>query len=109
AYPDTRSQEYCPVERQAAASDAAVKATARTKVLYGNHVATTFFSSSSGGRTSSISASWGGTDLPYLVPVRDRYDGAGGANPNHTWSPKLYTTTGLAAALGLGHAVGSLD
>ena len=54
-------------------------------------VAITFFSSSSGGRTSSISASWGGTDQPYLVPVNDRYDGAGGLNPNHTWAPKRYT------------------
>ena len=23
---------------------------------------------------------------PYLVPVTDRYDGAGGLNPNHTWT-----------------------
>jgi stage II sporulation protein D len=109
AYPDTRSQVYCPIERQAAASDGAVAATKRQVVMYQGSVATTFFSSSSGGRTSSISASWGGTDLPYLVPVRDRYDAAGGANPNHTWAPRLYTTAGLGAQLGLGHAVRSLD
>jgi SpoIID/LytB domain protein len=109
AYPDTRSQEYCPIERQAAASDAAVAATQRQVVMYSGQVATTFFSSSSGGRTSSIAASWGGTNLPYLVPVVDRYDAAGGANPNHTWAPRLYTQAGLAAALGLPGVVRTLD
>jgi len=109
AYPDTRSQEYCPIEHQTAGSDAAVTATARQIVLYHGNVATTFFSSSSGGRTSSISASWGGTDQPYLVPVRDRYDGAGGLNPNHTWAPRLYTPSALTSALGMGHMVRSLD
>ena len=109
AYPDTRSQEYCPIERQAAASDAAVLATRRQVVMYGGQVATTFFSSSSGGRTSSIAASWGGTDQPYLVPVSDPYDGAGGLNPNHTWAPRLYTQSGLAAALGLPGRVRTLD
>jgi stage II sporulation protein D len=109
AYPDTRSQMYCPIERQAAASDAAVVATKRQIVKYGGHVATTYFSSSSGGRTSSLSASWGSSDQPYLVPVRDHYDGAGGLNPNHTWSPKLYTPSNLAAQLGVSGSVSSLD
>src|SRR5689334_15645777 len=35
AYPDTRSQMYCPIEQQAAASDAAVAATKRQVVKYG--------------------------------------------------------------------------
>lgn len=109
AYPDTRSQMYCPIERQAAASDAAVAATKREVVKYAGHVATTYFSSSSGGRTSSLSASWGSTDQPYLVPVQDRYDGAGGLNPNHTWSRRLYTPSGLARGLGLSGGVSSLD
>ncbi len=109
AYPDTRSQEYCPIERQAAASDAAVAATQRQVVMYNGSVATTFFSSSSGGRTSSINASWGGTNLGYLVPVGDPYDGANGMNPNHTWAPRLYTQAGLAAALGLPGVVRTLD
>jgi stage II sporulation protein D len=109
AYPDTRSQMYCPIERQAAASDAAVTATQRQVVMYGGNVATTYFSSSSGGRTSSIAASWGGANQPYLMPVSDPYDGAGGLNPNHTWAPRLYTQTGLAAALGLPGLVTTLD
>src|SRR4051794_30768705 len=109
AYPDTRSQMYCPIERQAAASDAAVAATKRQVVKYGGSVATTFFSSSSGGWTSSLSASWGSPDRPYLVPVRDRYDGAGGMNPNHTWSPVAYGSSGLASALGVSGSVSSVD
>jgi stage II sporulation protein D len=109
AYPDTRSQMYCPIERQAAASNAAVTATKRQVVKYGGSVATTFFSSSSGGWTSSLSASWGSPDRPYLVPVRDRYDGAGGANPNHTWTPVAYSSSGLASALGVSGSVSSVD
>jgi stage II sporulation protein D len=108
AFADTRSQMYCPVERQVAASNAAVAATKHQVVKYGGQVATTFFSSSSGGRTSSISASWGGTNQPYLVPVRDRYDGAGGLNPNHTWTPRVFSPSGLGSALGVG-SVSSLD
>jgi SpoIID/LytB domain protein len=109
AYPDTRSQMYCPVEQQAAASDAAVAATKREVVKYGGSIATTFFSSSSGGRTSSLSASWGSPDQPYLMPVRDRYDGAHGLNPNHTWAPVRYSPASLADALGVSGSVGSVD
>jgi SpoIID/LytB domain protein len=100
---------YCPVERQVAASNAAVAATKHQVVKYGGQVATTFFSSSSGGRTSSLSASWGSTDQPYLVPVRDRYDSAGGLNPNHTWTPRVFSRSGLGKALGIGGSVSSLD
>jgi stage II sporulation protein D len=109
AYPDTRSQMYCPIEQQAAASDAAVAATAREVVMYAGHVATTYFSSSSGGRTSSLQASWGSPNQPYLMPVSDPYDAAGGLNPNHTWAPRLFTQTSLAAALGLPGTVRTLD
>ncbi len=109
AFADTRSQMYCPVERQATASDAAVAATKHQVVKYGGQVATTFFSSSSGGRTSSIAASWGGTNQPYLVPVRDRYDGANGLNPNHTWAPRVFSPSGLGSALGVGGGVSSVD
>ncbi|MDX6548870.1 MAG: hypothetical protein QOG33_2420 [Gaiellales bacterium] len=109
AYPDTRSQMYCPIERQAAASDLAVAATKRQVVMYAGHVATTYFSSSSGGRTSSLAASWGSPNQPYLMPVNDPYDAAGGSNPNHTWAPRLFSQTSLAAALGLPGIVRTLD
>src|SRR6476659_730651 len=109
SYAAARSQMYCPVERQVAASNAAVDATKHQVVKYGGQVATTFFSSSSGGRTSSLAASWGSTNQPYLVPVRDRYDGAGGLNPNHTWAPRVFSPSGLGSALGVGGSVSSLD
>jgi SpoIID/LytB domain protein len=109
AYPDTRSQSACPVEHVSERIARAADATRRRVVTYHGHVATTFYSSSSGGRTSSISASWGGTDLPYLVPVRDRYDRAGGHNPNHTWEAVGYRPRRLAAQLGLSHRVTRVD
>ncbi len=109
AYADTRSQVYGPIEHQAPASTAAVTATAHRVVWYKHTVATTFFSSSSGGRTASEQAAWGtSTGQPYLVPVIDRYDAARGANPNHTWPTTTYTPAGLAKALGLSGVVGSV-
>jgi stage II sporulation protein D len=110
AYSDTRSQAYGPIERHAAATTAAVDDTHHQVVWYGSTIATTFFSSSSGGRTSSEQASWGSTSgEPYLVPVSDPYDSALGQNPNHTWTPKAYTVTGLANAFGYTSPVASVD
>ena len=97
-YSDTRSQAYGPVEREQPQATAAATATAGMYVLYKGAVATTLFSSSSGGRTSSEQVAFGGdVGQPYLVPVNDPYDAAGGANPNHTWKPVVYTPAGLAA------------
>jgi stage II sporulation protein D len=109
AYADTRSQVYGPIEHEAPASTAAVTSTVHRVVWYGHTVATTFFSSSSGGRTASEQAAWGtSTGQPYLVPVIDRYDAAGGANPYHDWPATTYTPAGLARALGVSGVVGSV-
>jgi SpoIID/LytB domain protein len=100
---------YGPIEHEAPASTAAVTATVHRVVWYRSTVATTFFSSSSGGRTASEQAAWGtATGQPYLVPVIDRYDAAGGANPYHNWPATTYTPAGLARALGLSGVVGSV-
>ncbi len=109
AYADTRSQVYGPMEHEAAASTAAVSATAHQVLWYSGNVAVGFFSSSSGGWTASMQAAWGSGGEPYLVPVRDRYDGAQGLNPNHSWTPRVLTPRGLARALGVGGKVRSLD
>ena len=110
AYADTRSQVYGPIEHEASASTAAVTATAHQVLWYHGAVAIGFFSSSSGGRTASEQAAWGtSSGEPYLVPVRDRYDAAGGLNPNHTWAAAAYTPGSLAAALGGAAYVGSVD
>jgi stage II sporulation protein D len=109
AYADTRSQVYGPIEHESAASTAAVADTAHRVVWYKGTVATTFFSSSSGGLTSSEKGAWDTTlSEPYLVPVRDRYDSAGGANPNHTWPTQTFSPTSLAHALGVTGTVTSL-
>jgi stage II sporulation protein D len=109
AYADTRSQVYGPIEHEAPASTAAVAATLHRVVWYRGTVATTFFSSSSGGRTASEQAAWGtSTGQPYLRPVIDRYDAARGANPNHNWPATTYTPAGLARALGVSGAVASV-
>jgi stage II sporulation protein D len=110
AYSDTRSQVFGPIEHRAPASDAAVATTAGQVVRYGGAVATTFFSSSSGGRTASMQAAWGSSSgQPYLVPVDDPYDAAGGANPYHTWAPRAFSPRSLAAALGLAGEVGAAE
>jgi SpoIID/LytB domain protein len=109
AYADTRSQVYGPIEHESAASTAAVADTAHRVVWYKGTVATTFFSSSSGGRTSSEQAAWDtNVGQPYLVPVPDRYDSAGGANPYHTWPTETFSPTGLAQALGVSGTVASV-
>ena len=105
AYSDTRSQAYCPIESEDAGTNDAVDATAGQVLRNGGSVITAFYSSSSGGRTSSLTASWGSaSNPPYIVPVRDRYDGAGGANPNHTWAPVVYTRSELAQRFGFPHS-----
>ncbi len=109
AYADTRSQVYGPIEHEAAASTAAVSATAHQVLWFSGNVAVGFFSSSSGGWTASEQAAWGSGSEPYLVPVRDRYDGAQGLNPNHNWRPRVLTPRGLARALGVKGRVRSVD
>ena len=104
-------QTYGPIEREAALGTAAAVGTNRNVVWFGSTIATTFYSSSSGGRTSSEAASWGtpGPGPGYLKPVADPYDAAGGANPNHTWAPKVYTGLALAHAFGYSSPVRSVD
>jgi stage II sporulation protein D len=99
AYSDTRSQVYGPIEAEAPASTAAVRGTAHRVVVYRGHVATTYFSSSTGGVSASMQAAWGtSSGEPYLVPVRDPYDGARGANPYHTWT-RTFGKTEMARLL----------
>jgi stage II sporulation protein D len=84
-YNDTRSQVYGGIAAESASVTAAVRATARQVVLYGGRVATTYFSSSSGGRTVSSAEAWG-KSVPYLISVDDPYDTL---SPYHDWGPVL--------------------
>jgi SpoIID/LytB domain protein len=94
-YSDTRSQVYGGIQAESAAVTAAVQATARQVVLYGGKVATTYFSSSSGGRTVSAAEAWG-KGVPYLVSVDDPYDTL---SPYHDWGPVVIDARKAARAL----------
>ena len=96
-YSDTRSQMYLGVLHEAASTTAAVNATKGKVVLYQGKVATTFFSSTSGGETES-SADWTGTAIPYLISVPDPYDLL---SPYHDWGPVPITAAAVLKALKL--------
>src|SRR5205807_5962766 len=60
---------------ETAATDAAVGATSGQVLAWGGRVATTYYSSSSGGRTAAIEGVWpGARPVPYLRSVADPYD-----------------------------------
>ena len=84
---------------------AAVRSTGSQVVRYGPRVVQAFYSSSSGGYTSSNSQ-WGSRPLPWF-PSRsdDPYDRGGGAhrNPNFRWK-KTVSAAALGARLGIGTA-----
>ena len=83
-YADSRSQVYLGVSRETAATTAAVAATQGQIVMYAGKVADTYFFSTSGGETESISDAWGVPGIPYLVAVPDPFDTL---SPYHDWGP----------------------
>jgi SpoIID/LytB domain protein len=92
-YPDTRSQVYLGIAHEAPSTTAAVQATAGEVVLYEGRLATTYFFSSSGGRTASAPEVWPTSrPTPYLVSVEDPYDTI---SPHHRWGPFVVTASRL--------------
>jgi stage II sporulation protein D len=85
-YPDTRDQVYLGIPHEAPATTAAVSATAGQVVLYKGKVASTYFFSTSGGRTAANEEIWGGAPVPYLRSVADPYDRL---SPYHRWSVRF--------------------
>jgi stage II sporulation protein D len=84
-YSDTRSQVYGGIASEAGRTDAAVEMTAGKVLTWNGHVATTFFFSTSGGRTADVSEVWPSFGhVPYLRSVDDPYDVR---SPHHTWGP----------------------
>src|SRR6476469_6657403 len=82
-YPDTRSQMYYGMSRETTGTNQAVQSTAGAVVMYGDQVASTYYFSTSGGRTENIENSWPGTaPVPYLKSVDDPYDNL---SPRHRW------------------------
>ena len=96
AYADTRSQLYLGVKAEKPATNAAVAATAGQVLFYGPKIATTYFSSTSGGETESAVDVWGGQSVPYLVSVPDPYDAI---SPFHDWGPVPVTALTIAEKL----------
>jgi SpoIID/LytB domain protein len=96
-YADVRSQVYGGVAAEAPRATEAVRATAGQVVLYGGAPTTTFYFSSSGGRTANGEDVLG-VALPYLVSVPDPWDKA---SPNHAWPARLITGAAVTKAFGL--------
>ena len=96
-YPDVRSQVYRGVDEEEDSTNAAVDETAAEILTYGGKVVTTYFHSTSGGRTASVVDVWPGSKpTPYLVAVDDPYDAI---SPHHTWGPVSVPAARLRRAL----------
>jgi stage II sporulation protein D len=96
-YADVRSQVYQGVAGERPRTSEAVRVTAGQVVLYDGELATTFYYSSSGGRTASAADVFG-TEIPYLVSKPDPWDKA---SPYHTWGPILFGARTLQSKLNL--------
>ena len=95
-YGDTRSQVYGGIANETPESDAAIAATSRLIVTYKGKVATTYFFSTSGGRTASIQDVWDSPPVPYLVTEPDPYDTI---SPYHSWGPVTMSAATVAKKL----------
>jgi len=96
-YPDTRSQMYKGVGSETAATNAAVRRTAGQIVTYGGAPATTFYFSTSGGRTENIENSFiGAPPKPWLKSMADPYDAI---SPKHRWTVRM-SNARMGALLG---------
>jgi stage II sporulation protein D len=86
-YPDTRSQMYGGVSAETSSTDRAVAATRGEVVTYGGEPVTTYFFSTSGGRTENVEFGFpGGDPKPWLKSVDDPYDDV---SPKHRWKKRL--------------------
>jgi stage II sporulation protein D len=97
-YDDTRSQVYGGVRVEATSTNAAVGATRGEVVTYQGRPVTTFFFSTSGGRTEDVeNTSLGTRPLPWLKSVSDPYDGV---SPKHRWGPVRMSLSAAGKKLG---------
>ena len=96
-YSDTRSQVYYGVAAEAPSTTDAVRATRGEILSYAGKVATTFYYSSSGGRTASSEDVFG-IAIPYLQARDDPWDAL---SPYHRWAPRSFTAATLGQAFRL--------
>ena len=98
-YADTRSQVYGGVRAEAVSTNRAIGSTAGKVLFWNGRIATTFYHSTSGGRTVSIEEAWPrATPVPYLVSVADPHDTL---SKHHRWGPLLLTPALVAAKVGV--------
>ncbi|HSI98454.1 MAG TPA: SpoIID/LytB domain-containing protein [Gaiellaceae bacterium] len=94
-YADVRSQVYLGVAGEQESTTQAVRTTRGQVVLYGGKIATTYYFSTSGGKTASAADVFGFT-VPYLVSRPDPWDKA---SPYHRWGPVLVGARTLQSKL----------
>jgi stage II sporulation protein D len=96
-YDDTRSQVYGGLDYETSKTDIAVARTRGRVLTWRGRVATTFFFSTSGGRTAAIRDVWpAARNLPYLRSVADPYENG---SPHRRWGPVALTPQQIAARL----------
>ena len=96
-YSDTRSQVYGGITYETPRSNAAVARTAGKILTWHGRVATTFFFSTSGGRTADVREVWPKLgNVPYLRAVDDPYDVR---SPHHVWGPVVLDAARVARRL----------
>ena len=96
-YSDTRSQVYGGIRAEEWTTNRAIGATAGRVLYWNGRVATTFYHSTSGGRTAPIADVWPrAAPLPYLVSVPDPHDRI---SKHHRWGPVKLTPRDVSAKL----------
>jgi SpoIID/LytB domain protein len=100
-YSDARSQVYGGIAAEEPASIEAVRATAGRVVTYGGAIASTYYFSTSGGKTASAADVFG-FSAPYLVSRPDPWDKA---SPYHRWGPVLIGARTVQSKLDLASRV----
>ena len=97
-YSDTRSQVYGGTRAEEDSTNRAIGATAGRVLLWRSRVATTFYHSTSGGRTASVADVWPKARVvPYLVSVPDPYDSI---SKYHRWGPFRLTPSDVGRLTG---------
>lgn len=98
-FADDRSQVYGGVGAETPGTLYAAAQTEGRILTYDGSVATTYFFSTSGGRTANVQDVWPKLGaIPYLRSVPDPYDGA---SPVHTWGPYVFSAGAFARRLGV--------
>ena len=104
---DVDCQAYYGRAKAGVNSDGAVDQTAGQVALYDGKIAQTFYYSSNGGASESVSTVWGSNQAsyPYLVGKVDPYEAASGVK--NGWTRSFSSDTLVSKLRGLGYNVGS--